>query len=138
MIFEILTKFLFKRLRLQKFCLGVSELLKLNPDMKNVCKNSKFWRQSLSQSIKATVQEQNPLSSFHQRFGATMDRFLELIAGVTEFGANEILIDTRETRREDQFVLSTACQEEQHIILPITAHHQEEHKLTIYVIFLTL
>ena len=34
--------------------------------------------------------------------------------------------DTRETRREDQLALSTACQEEQHIILPTTAHRQEE------------
>ena len=61
-------------------------VFKLNLDMKNVCKNSKFWRQSISQSIKATVQEQNPLSSFHQRIGATIDKFLELIAGVTEYG----------------------------------------------------
>ena len=35
--FEILTKFQFKWPRFQQFCLGFSELLRLNPAMKNIC-----------------------------------------------------------------------------------------------------
>ena len=81
-------------------------------------------RLKCSDGIKATVQ-QNILSSFHQRIGGTMDKFLELIAEDIEFGATEILKDTCETRREDQLVLPSACQEKHQVISPTTAHRQE-------------
>lgn len=42
-----------------------------------------------------------------------------------KFGANEIPKDTQETK-EDQLVLLTAHQKEQHVILPTTAHHQDK------------